>query len=192
MSGSHPRSQLSLAFRRGAESHSHTLRSATGHSLTCALDVDDVVAHLGLEVVSLSELGSRAPRAAFRLYASSPSVFSAAAVCTGGDALGIVYNDANDPVRQRADIAHECAHVLLGHAPSTATDSQGMRIYPEAEEVEASWLGPTLLVPRAGLISVLQETGSLEDAAAHFHVSVPLARFVYNTRGCSRYVKLRG
>jgi Zn-dependent peptidase ImmA (M78 family) len=61
---------------------------------------------------------------------------------------------------------------------------------PEALEAEASWLGPTLLVPRAGLITVLQREARLETAAKHFEVSVELARFVYNTRGCRQYVRL--
>ncbi|RKQ92966.1 uncharacterized protein DUF955 [Solirubrobacter pauli] len=191
MSGSRRRrDELSLEFRLNVEKLSTTWRRELGLTLTCELDTSALVDRLGLPLLPLSDLAREVPRAAYHLYAIDGSAFSAAAVCHGAQPLGIVFNDEHEPERQRADVAHECAHLILGHQPTAVFDGFGRRQYPERLEAEASWFGPTLLVPRNGLVSVLRDDPRLEAAARHFNVSVPLARFVYNTRGCKRLVPL--
>lgn len=184
------RDELPYKFRVGAESVSTGVRRNLGFTPHCKLDTDVLVEHLGLPLVALTEFATQAPRAVFHLYTEGQGKFSAAAVCDGTEPLAIVFNDAHEPVRQRADIAHECAHLILKHEPSAVFDESGRRHYPERLEAEATWLGPTLLVPRQGLLDILKADPRLETAAAHFDVSVPLVRYVYNTRGCSKVVKL--
>jgi len=190
MTGSPRRSDLPLAFRLNAERLSATWRRRLGATSTCRLDTDALVQEIGLPLLALTELAHEVPQAAYRLYTSDSNKFSAAAVCDSTQALAVVYNDGHEAPRQRADIAHECAHLILGHQPTAVFDEAGLRVYPEALEAEASWLGPTLLVPRAGLITVLEREPRLEAAAKHFDVSIQLARFVYNTRGCKQHVRL--
>jgi hypothetical protein len=184
------RDELPIQFRVGAESICATWRRKLGATPTCQLDTTALVGQLGLPLVPLTDLAREAPREAYRLYTSDSSKFSAAAVCQGTQPLAIVYNDGHEPPRQRADIAHECAHLILGHQPTAVFDDFGRRQYPERLEAEASWLGPTLLVPRDGLICVLRQDPRLQAAAEHFDVSLPLVRYVYYTRGCKRFVAL--
>jgi hypothetical protein len=185
----HRRDALPLSFRLHAERIAARHRAAVGVSVTSRLETKALTATLGVPLVPLTEFATELPRATYRLYSEDPSAFSATAVCDETRPLAIVYNDGHEPERQRADIAHECAHLVLGHRPSAVFEA-GRRIYPERLEAEASWLGPTLLVPRAGLLTILAEEPRLDRAAKHFHVSVPLVRYVYNTRGCSRIVPL--
>jgi IrrE N-terminal-like domain len=165
-------------------------RQELGLTKTCSLDIGALVERLGVPLLPLTELGREAPREAYRLYTSDTARFSAAAVCQGTTPLAIVYHDGHEAVRQRSDIAHECAHLILDHQPSAVFDAVGRREYPERLEAEATWFGASLLVPRAGLISILQRDARLDVAARHFDVSVPLVRYVYNTRGCKRLVPL--
>jgi hypothetical protein len=174
----------------GAEEISASWRRQLGFGVTVQLDTDALVDGLGLPLVPVSDLAREVPRAAYRLHTTHTSEFSAAAVCQGSRPLAIVYNDGHEMPRQRADIAHECAHLILDHQPAAVFDGFGRRQYPELLEAEASWLGPTLLVPRDGLLQILAHDPRLEAAAEHFAVSIPLVRYVYNTRGCSRVVRL--
>lgn len=157
------------------------------------LSIEALSRHLGLDLAPLSSFWATCPEEVLKLYTHSGrrAAFSAAAVCgPDGAPSGIVYNDAHQLERQRADIAHECAHVLLEHDPSTRIGENGERVYPEAEEDEAHWLGPTLLVPRAGMIRFLRQTPTLEAAAQHFEVSIELARMRYHPVGLKRVVPL--
>jgi Zn-dependent peptidase ImmA (M78 family) len=71
------------------------------------------------------------------------------AVCFDGRAAFIVINDAHDAKRQVSDIAHELAHVLLGHPPSNPFQDDGVREFSAEHEAEAERLGPALLISDA-------------------------------------------
>jgi hypothetical protein len=183
---------LPLKFRLDAEKVSATQRARLGYTVGDRLCEKRLVEDLGLPLAPLTDFFAEKPHAVFHLYtwAGRRAAFSATAVCEDGRPIGVVYNDGHEPARQRADIAHEWAHVHLGHVASSLHDEAGRRIYPEREEAEAHWLGPALLVPRAGLLQVLSQTPTLESAAEHFDVSVDLVRFRYNTTGCKSQVRL--
>jgi hypothetical protein len=188
-----PKHSLPIQFRIGVEGRSASLRRKLGLSPIDHLDTDDLAAHLEVPLCPLSSLAGDCPEAVFSLitHKGGRAAFSAAAVADGElRPLGIVYNDAHERVRQRADIAHECAHLLLGHEPSAKFDEEGMRVYPEKEEAEAHWFGPAILVPRAGLLEVLRDQPTLVAAADHFEVSIELVRYRYNTTGCKPLVAL--
>lgn len=186
------RYQLPLPFRLAAEATSSTLRARVGSSIHAPLCERQLVGALGLPLLAMTELLDDCPEAVYRLFTHQGKVpaFSATAICKGSTAIGIVYNDAHEPERQRADIAHEAAHILLGHEPSALLDADGRRSYPEREEAEAHWLGPALLVPRAGLLQYLGGNPTLQGAAGHFGVSLQLVRYRYNTTGCQKHVPL--
>lgn len=143
-----------------------------------------------MPLLPLSDLFDVAPNAVLRAAAPGKRTptFSASVVCDEElNALGIVFNDLHEQVRQRADIAHECAHLHLRHRPSKPNLGEP-RGYPEKEEAEAHWLGPALLVPRDGLVERLRRDPSLSAAAAHFEVSRQLVQMRYNLTGCKRIV----
>lgn len=184
--------RLPIQFRLRAELISSTQRDRLGFTLTERLCEKRLVEDLGLPLASLTEFFAQEPHAVYHLYTwtGKRAAFSATAVCDGNGPIGLVYNDSHELVRRRADIAHEWAHLHLGHTPSSLHDETGRRIYPEREEAEAHWLGPALLVPRKGLLAILSRTPRLEAVAEHFDVSVELARYRYNMTGCKALVRL--
>ena len=75
---------------------------------------------------------------------------------------------------------HELAHIILTHEPSqivlSANGHMYMDSYGKAQELEADWLGASLLVPRDGLLAILRRGGSVASAANHFAVSTKMWR----------------
>jgi Zn-dependent peptidase ImmA (M78 family) len=185
-------SDLSLEFRLSAEKISLAHRRKLSYGATERLCEKRLVEDLGVPLASLTDFFEVEPHAVFELYTHQArrAAFSATAVCDGNRPIGVVFNDAHESVRQRADIAHEWAHIHLGHLPSSIRDADGRRIYPELEEAEAHWLGPALLVPRDGLLAVLRRNPRLIAVAEHFDVSLELVRFRYNTTGCKRHIRV--
>lgn len=117
--------------------------------------------------------------------------FSAVTVYFESQAL-IVYNDNNTTERQRSDIAHELAHIILKHEPRPVISIGGCRTWDQGQteqEEEASWLSGALLVPENGALMVTRKELTLEEAAAVFEVSVELIRYRINVTGARARVK---
>ena len=71
--------------------------------------------------------------------------FSGATFISGSRRL-IVINDAHPPKRQASDLSHELSHCILGHTPYPKCQAIGSRQHDPAQEEEANYLGPTLLI----------------------------------------------
>ncbi|MFJ3014935.1 ImmA/IrrE family metallo-endopeptidase [Streptomyces collinus] len=96
-----------------------------------------------------------------------------------------VYNPCNEPARTKSDIAHELAHVLLGHEVRELQQIGGHAFFtcdPDQEE-EANWLAGCLLLPRQLLLRHAYAGADAATLAAAAGVSVPMARFRLNTSG---------
>ena len=106
-----------------------------------------------------------------------PDSWSAATVADGGKNL-VVINSAHARTRQRSSLAHELAHIILNHRPSTTSVSEEGFLfrdrYDTEQEEEADWLGGALLLPRGGLLSVYRRTSSSEAIGQIFGVSTKL------------------
>nr|WP_255714102.1 ImmA/IrrE family metallo-endopeptidase [Pelagibacterium xiamenense] len=89
----------------------------------------------------------------------------------------IVYNDFHHPRRQNSDIAHELAHIVLGHTLTAPIKANGERDYDRAIEEEAKWLGATLLLPKKALIHVILNGMPIEAVRDEYGVSESLYRF---------------
>lgn len=100
--------------------------------------------HLYVPIINLTTL----PDCEQRQYLSvgkGRNEFSAT-VCYDGIKAFVLNNDTHEPKRQASNIAHELAHVLLGHPPTAPFDEAGKRDFILEIEREAEWLGPALLV----------------------------------------------
>jgi hypothetical protein len=73
-----------------------------------------------------------------RLRDEDTKAFSAMAVVLGDDAL-IVVNDGHTLERQANSIAHELAHLLLGHPAGPMLDEFGARTLTKDHDEEADW-----------------------------------------------------
>lgn len=89
----------------------------------------------------------------------------------------IVHNDFHHPRRQNSDIAHELAHIVLGHPLTAPIKANGERDYVPAIEEEAKWLGATLLLPKKTLIYIILNGLTIETVQDEYGVSASLFRF---------------
>lgn len=79
-------------------------------------------------------------------------------IIADGSYKEIHHNDYSHPRRQNSDLAHELAHIILGHDMDTPLKENGERAYDRDVEEEARWLGAALLLPRkATVFMVLNE-----------------------------------
>lgn len=170
-------------FKTEAERLADRTRAHLGLQPHAHMPIRDLAAHLNVKIYSADDLVGRADLE--ELNQLQPGAFSAATFHLPGGQTAIVSNPFNEPGRINSDIAHEIAHLLLGHDVREIQQLGGHTFFtcdPEQEE-EANWLVGCLLLPRALL---LREAFAGSDPAAiaqKHHVSVPMARFRLNASG---------
>jgi predicted transcriptional regulator len=163
-------------FKAEAERLALAERKALRLTSRCRLDPVRLAASKQIPVVPLGELRFIAPEHVHRLKRVDRMAFSAAAVVEENDAL-IVVNDGHTPQRQANSVAHELAHMILGHPAGAAFDEFGSRTLTRAHEAEANWLASCMLVPAAGIRpTMLRYDHDVHRAAEHYGVSVGLLR----------------
>lgn len=136
--------KLRWGFVSEANRWANDLRLELGLSLSDPLDPWILAKHLAVPVYKLSELPACRERDIL-LTKKDGHDFSAAACFIGVTAF-VLLNDGNENKRQASDLAHELAHILLGHPPTNPFQNNGIREFSAEHEAEAERLGPTLLV----------------------------------------------
>lgn len=174
---------LRRGFKAEAERTALRLRSEIGVTQTAPIDLDALAGHLEMKVVVGDTLIGLGPFE--ELEAMQVGVFSAATFDISGRKV-IVTNPLATEWRRRSDVAHEVAHVILGHALTEIREVAGLPFrscVPEQEE-EATALGSTILLPRPLLVSAARAgINNAEKLAAAQNVSVEMARFRLNSTG---------
>ncbi len=131
-------------FKAEASRFAAELRAEMGVDLNAPLCPWKLAEHLCVPIINLSQL----PDCKERQYLNAGTgrdEFSAT-VCYDGIKAFVINNDAHPMKRQASNLAHELAHVLMGHPPTAPFDETGKRDFIAEIENEAEWLGPTLLV----------------------------------------------
>ncbi len=95
----------------------------------------------------------------------------------------IVYNDAHSAGRVNNTIAHEIAHALLMHTPSTALGTHGCRRVNRDLEDEADYLAGVLLLPDAACVHCARLSLTLDGISKIYAVSQQLASYRLNITG---------
>ena len=97
----------------------------------------------------------------------------------------VVYNPLNSEGRQRSDLAHELAHIILGHKVRTIESVGELKLLTcDAEqEEEADWLAGCLLLPRPLLLKCARDEWSAKKIARKHRTSEHMARFRLNASG---------
>ena len=179
---------MQRGFKARAERLAEETRRDMGLSPTDGIDASALANHAGADVHAADELTNRDKLEA--LEALQPSAFSACTFRVRGRRT-IVYNPlASDP-RQQSDIAHEVAHMLLGHELQTVQQLDGVSFFscdPD-EEQEANWLAGCLLLPRPLLLRAAQHGLDPVDIAQEHGVSRQMAEFRLRATGVSRQVQ---
>lgn len=99
----------------------------------------------------------------------------------------ILVNVSHSHARQASSIMHELAHLILKHeAQRVDVSAMGhllLSSYDKEQEMEADWLGATLLVPRAALLVLARRNLPTTEAAKKYGVSVDLLEWRRNVTG---------
>ncbi len=101
----------------------------------------------------------------------------------------IHHNDFHHPRRQNSNIAHELAHIILGHDLQVPIQKNGERKYDRAIEDEAKWLGSTLLLPKAATVYIVKNGLLKSDIEDQYNVSHSLYKYRVQVTDTMRLVQ---
>jgi hypothetical protein len=174
---------LRRGFKANANRISVRLRESLGLRPDAPIDLTAIAARLGITIVPLSSFAAEHTAAVCRLMQIDPSAFSAATLDVEGGKRIILYNDAHELGRQTNSIAHEIAHVLLGHRSTLPIDTSGIRALDRDVEDEANWLGSTILISDAAALRILRDHLDTDAACALYKVSAAVLRMRINASG---------
>ena len=177
-------------FRRGfktwAERTSLRVRQKLKLLPSSPLDPLRLAELLGVSVVASSDLSDLPEDVRRRLVNDHRDCWSAITVTDGHGHL-IVTNLSHAQTRLNSSLAHEIAHIVLGHEPSmmfiSANSGIALRTHNEEQEEEANWLAGCLLLPREALVAIRRIGRSDEEVCSEYGVSPAMLRFRLNTTG---------
>jgi len=183
-------------FRRGfktwSEQTSLRARQRLKLSASSPLDPFRLAELLGVFVLQPEELSELGDDIRSRLASVHSDCWSAITVSDGNCHL-IVTNSSHAKTRLNSSLAHELAHIILGHEPSmmfmSSNTGMALRTYNEDQEEEANWLGSCLLLPREALVAIRRRARPDEDACAEYGVSPAMLRFRLNVTGVAAQLR---
>lgn len=182
---------LKRGFRADAERMALQIRQDMRLRPFDPLDLRALAAKHGIDIVAADSLVPRADLEELeRLQAFA---FSACTFDVDG-AQVIVVSPLRSAARQTSDIAHELAHILLGHQLTEIREIAGItfRTCRTDQEEEATSLGGTILLPRPLLIRAVGRGMSIDQIARAYGVTADMARFRVNTTGVMKQLSARG
>jgi Zn-dependent peptidase ImmA (M78 family) len=163
------------------------MRSDLVLEATDPLPLDEACKSQGVELVSAGDLVD-----VERLQELERIQAFAFSACTFDidDRRVIVYSPIRSGARQKSDIAHELAHLLLEHQLTEIREVAGVpfRTCRSDQEEEATNLGGTLLLPRPLLLRAVARGMRAEGVARTYGVTLEMARFRLNTTGVARQI----
>ena len=185
-------------FRRGFKSWCETtaaqFRTALGLRALDPLPAERLATHIGLRVLDLRTVPSLSSQTFAQLTQTDPGSWSAV-MLTFGEIKVVVLNPAHSDGRRSNDLMHECAHVVLNHAPALATRTASgllmLSAYGKQQEAEADWLAATLLLPRPALLRIVQSGLDLEQEAVRYRTSDALLRMRLNQTAVNMQMRRR-
>jgi predicted transcriptional regulator len=154
---------------------------------TDPLDAWALAALLRIRVLTPCDVPGLSEACLRTLLHDDPDSWSAVTLRLGRFGDLIILNSAHSPARQASDLAHELAHVLLGHRPTRVdvTEDQQLllRTYDPNQEDEAAWLAGCLLLPRPALLAIVRGGGLTIEAARRYGVSMDMLAYRLRVTG---------
>lgn len=176
-----------MALRRGFKSEAERIadRIRRDAQLSTGVPVTPEIldTHLGVEIIAGDDL---VPQTRFEeLRALQVDAFSACTLSPSEGRLVVVYNPLSKPGRRNSDVAHELAHILLGHEFSRieTVGNVTFRSCDPQQEEEAAWLAGCLLLPRGLLLQEVLRQKSAQAIAKEYQVSQDMAEFRIRVTG---------
>jgi hypothetical protein len=111
--------------------------------------------------------------------------WSAGTILGGGRAI-IFLNPMHTMHRQKATLAEELAHIVMGHPPSRIDATTGFRTYDADVEGEAYGVGGAMILPYGHLFRLVKHGVSAGVIAARYGVSERFVNYRINRAGLRR------
>lgn len=172
-------------FKTEAERTALEIRTKMRKGASDPVDAISLAKQVGAQVRSADELTALAKLEA--LEELQPGAFSACTFTLEARHV-IVYNPLASPGRTQSDIAHEVAHILLGHTVKEVRTIGGITFFtcdPD-EEQEANWLAGCLLLPRPLLLAAARRRMDPSTIATTYQVSEQMAAYRLRATGVER------
>lgn len=118
------------------------------------------------------------------------SHWSAGTILAEGKAT-IILNPTHDPVRQKATLGEELAHIVMGHPPSRIDPTTGFRTYDGDVESEAYGVGGAMLMPYGQLFPLCRQGVAAAQIAARFGMSIAFTNYRINRAGLRKMYEKR-
>lgn len=183
---------LRRGFKAEAEAYACDFRKEMGLRASHPLDMFKLANYLEIPMLGLRELAQDIKLTSYLLLTTSVKSPFSAVTLYQGSYRSIVYNDLHASPRQQSDLAHELAHIILGHSPSQLTNESGGRHYNLELEQEAACLSGVLLLPKAAAIAVVASRKPIEQAASEFNISVQMMSMRLNQSGAKKIMAHSG
>ena len=175
---------LVRGFKADAERRAAALWAELSNPTTERLDLEAATASLSARIVMADTLVARGRLE--QLEAEQTYAFSA---CTFEirDQPVIVLNPLRSEGRQRADCAHELAHLLLRHQMRVPERIGGYVFFTgnADQEDEAGWMAGALLLPRQAVLRAALTGMDAAAIATHYATTEEMARFRINATGAA-------
>jgi len=186
-------------FRRGFKSSSEETSLKIRRKLQIAphapLDPAAVAKLLAIPIIEPGQLTDLPSDVRSRLLSAHSNEWSAITVSFGKSHL-IVVNPTHAPTRSNSSLAHEIAHVILGHEPSmmymTPRAGVMLRTHNKEQEEEANWLAGCILLPREALLRVRRLRTPDGEICTQYGISPAMLRFRLNATAVDLQIRRRG
>ena len=179
-----------MALRRGFKSEAERITARLRDQLDVPsaepMPLENLAALLGVEICAGDKL---VPRKRFAdLEAIQPDAFCACTLQPSPDRKVIIFNPISSKPRQKSDVAHELAHIILDHALSRIERLAEITFLSGdiTQEEEANWLAGCLLLPRPLLSASVRKGLSTSEIAKASGVSEQMAQYRLNVTGVTR------
>lgn len=104
----------------------------------------------------------------------------------------VILNSSHSGGRPASNLAHELAHIIIGHVPARIDVSDTgllLSAYNRPQEDEAAWLAGCLLLPRPACLHILNQGINMRKAADSYGISPHMVRFRINVTGAQRQAR---
>lgn len=163
-------------FKAEAERYAEEFRAELGLGPSAPLCPRRLAQHLGIPIFGIKNSNCLPPEVV-NYWAHHPEGAFSGLIISDGTYKEIHHNDFNHPRRQNSDLAHELAHVVLGHDTDVPIKDNGERAYDRNVEEEAKWLGATLLLPKKATVSMVFDNYTKPQVEDEYQVSWQLYQY---------------
>ena len=179
---------LRRGFKAEAERLAKDIWRAMGLKPNDRMDVARLAEHEGCTVRSAGSLVDIAKLE--ELNEIQNDAFFACTFKLPGDRYAIVYNPLMKATRRNSDVAHEVAHIVLGHRFSRLERLGNVAFLSgdKSQEEEAAWLSGCLLLPRFVLIHDLRKRRGHAIIAERRMLSLDMVKYRVRVTGAERQI----